>query len=295
MGHAPRTNKVAFTVDGSFVWESGNSVAWEPDDPSTTPAPPGGGNKYLDLRLLALGQHVTVDGLVDAQTVVGVIDKLKNLDIPTPPDIPIGGPNQPRFAADSSWFVAFDFGVLKVEDEKKDNPDAGNQALALAAEDSEKAAAYFLSLGIVFNDPYIYGLHITLDGPMAKIFAGLDFQIMYQQVSKVVGKYSAQLALPSIMRKIQIGAASVTLPTFGIEIYTNGDFQVDLGFPWKEDFSLSFSIEIQAGPLPVLGSAGFYFGKLSSATAYQVPLQPRVGSIRLSCLALAPRSVSASP
>ena len=52
--------------------------------------------------------------------------------------------------------------------------------------------------------------------------------------------------------------ASITLPRFRIEIYTNGDFQADLGFPWKEDFSLSFAIELQAGPFPVMGSAGFY-------------------------------------
>jgi hypothetical protein len=280
-------NGLMVSLKGSFPWNQGDTSTlgpWDASTPGAAPSPPGGGNKYLDLRLLAVGQHVTVDGLIEENTVAGVIDKLRNLDIPTPPEIPIGGPNQPRFAPESSWFVAFDFGLLKVE-EKKDGADASaaaasesgalvpaaGSALAMAAEDPKKAAQYFISLGIVFNDPYLYGLRIALDGPMAKIFAGLDFQIIYQQVSKNVGKYSARLALPAIMRKIQIGVASVTLPTFGIEVYTNGDFQVDLGFPWKEDFSVSFAIEIQAGPFPVLGSAGFYFGKLSSAAIAKVP------------------------
>lgn len=266
-------NKVAITIEGSFVWQSGDSISWAPDDPQSTPAPPGGGNKYLDLRLLALGQHVTVPGLVTAKSVVEVIDKLRNLDIPTPPDIPLGGPNQPTFAPDSAWFVGMDFGVLKVEKEGSQSltnalvPGAG-RALTVAGEDKED---YFISLSVVFNDPGLYALRIALAGPMAKIFNGLDFQIMYQQVSKNVGRYSASIVLPDIMRKLQVGVATVTLPTFGIDVYTNGDFQVDIGFPWNEDFSLSFSVEFMAGPIPVLGSAGFYFGKLSSATTSKVP------------------------
>ncbi len=284
-------NKVELTVDGSFVWESGDEpLKWEPDDPSTTPAPPGGGNKYFDLRLLALGQHVTVDGLLEAKSVAEIIDKLEKLDLPKLPEIPVGGPGQVTFAPDSSWFVAFDFGILKVETKKDgETPSAsaaipsstgdagaievagGGLPVASAAADDEKPAQYFISLAIVFNDPYVYGLRIALEGPMAKVFAGLDFQIMYQQVSKNVGKYSAQIALPTVMRRFQIGVASITLPVFGIEIYTNGDFQVDIGFPWKEDFSRSFSVEFQAGPFPVTGAAGFYFGKLSSATTDKVP------------------------
>ena len=299
----PKDNGLMVSLTGSFPWNVGDDAngdtktlgPWDASQPGAAPAPPGGGNKYFDLRLLALGQHVTVPGLIEEKNIKSVIEKLENLDIPKPPDIPLGGKNQPIFDATSSWFIAFDFGVLKVEEEKKKNgngrpeaalalPDYGgdgspalvpadDRAVAIAAEngDEEAAAKYFVSLSVVFNDPYLYGLRLGLDGPMAKVFAGLDFQIMYQQVSKNVGRYSAEIALPEIMRKIQVGVASITLPTFGIEIYTNGDFQVDLGFPWKEDFSLSFSIEMMAGPIPVLGSAGLYFGKLSSATTDKVP------------------------
>jgi hypothetical protein len=52
-----------------------------------------------------------------------------------------------------------------------------------------------------------------------------------------------------------------------IDIYTNGDFSVDFGFPWKGDFSRSFAI--QAGPFT--GAGGFYFSKLSAETATSVP------------------------
>ena len=282
-------NKVEITVNGSFAWQDGDSLKWEPDDPSTTPAPPGGGNKYFDLRLLALGQHVTVPGLLEETNVEKVIGDLEVLDIPKPPEIPIGGPNQPTFDATSSWFVAFDFGVLKVEEKPNDGGDGGDgggdggdgagpaDLLPAAAGGPTPPPQYFISLAVVFNDPRLYALRVGLEGPMAKVFAGLDFQIMYQQVSENVGRYSAQIALPAIMRKFQIGVASVTLPIFAIEVYTNGDFQVDLGFPWKEDFSRSFLIEVQAGPFPVTGAAGFYFGKLSSATTDKVPQHTRPG------------------
>ena len=60
--------KVAITLKGSFLWnigadavgDTGTLGPWDASQPGAAPAPPGGGNKFLDLRLLALGQHVTV-------------------------------------------------------------------------------------------------------------------------------------------------------------------------------------------------------------------------------------------
>jgi LysM repeat protein len=265
--------QVEITIDGAFVWQSGDKVSWDPTKPETTPAPPGSGNKYLDLRLAALGQHVTVAGLTEQRRVQDVIAMLRKLKVPNPPEIPVGGDGQPVFAPANSWFVAFDFGVLKAEEAPPETLAAGSSAaLVLADPPPPRPPVYLLQLSTVFNDPTLYALRIALDGPMAKIFAGLDFQIMYRQVSDTVGCYSARIALPNLMRKFQIGVASITLPDFGIDVYTNGDFQVDIGFPWNQDFSRSFTIELIIPPgIPVLGSAGFYFGKLSSATSDKVP------------------------
>lgn len=281
------TRKVEIAIDGSFAWTNDSNLNWDPTKPETTPAPPGGGNKYLDLRLLALGQHVTVAGLTEETQVEGVIKKLREMTVPNPPDIPVGGAGQPVFAPRTSWFVALDFGVLKAEEKKnggaaalladgssqEPNPSAlARRTDLLAVEEDPKPPVYFIQLSIVFNDPILYALRIALDGPMAKVFAGLDFQIMYRQVSDTVGCYSAMIALPNIMRKFQVGIATITLPIFSIQVYTNGDFQVDIGFPWNQDFSRSFTIEAIIPPgIPVMGSAGFYFGKLSSATTDKVP------------------------
>ena len=145
-------------------------------------------------------------------------------------------------------------------------------ALKPARKGSEPAAGYVLNLQVVFNDPHLYGLRIAVAGEAAKVFKGLDFQILYQQVSETVGVYRSELTLPDVMRHLTIGAYSLTLPVFAIEVYTNGDFQVDLGFPWNEDFTRSFTIEGIIPPgIPVTGSAGFYFGKLSSASTSKVP------------------------
>src|ERR1022692_1923974 len=95
---------------------------------------------------------------------------------------------------------------------------------------------------------------------------------MYRQVSDTVGVYQGEIALPDARRHLNLGGYAITLPVFAIAVYTNGDFQVDLGFPWGGDFSRSFTVEAVVAPgIPVVGSAGLHFGKLSSASTDLVP------------------------
>jgi hypothetical protein len=268
-----KAKKVNVTLDGTFLWKDDKDepLGWDATDPSSAPAPTGGGNKYLDLRVLAMGQHVTVveegEQFKNVEDVVNTIRGLKKTKkglIPVNPDGPTGG--QPGYDPQNSWFTAIDFGVLKVDEAKK--KDASTGALV----EADKKPTYFMQLAIVFDDPRLYALRIALDGPAAKMLAGLDFEVMYQQVSDTVGVYRAQIALPDVMRHLQFGAYSITLPVFGIAVYTNGDFQIDVGFPWDEDFSRSFTVEAIVYPgIPLLGSAGFYFGKLSNDTADGIP------------------------
>lgn len=62
---------VMVTLNGSFFWQSDPStpLEWDASKPGTAPAPPGNGNKYLDLRLLAMGQHITLPCFATADTV----------------------------------------------------------------------------------------------------------------------------------------------------------------------------------------------------------------------------------
>lgn len=108
--------KVAVTLTGSFPWNTANTSTlgpWDAAQPGTAPAPAGNGSKYFDLRLLALGQHVTVTGITDAKTVQAAIAILATLPDPEPGVVP-----DVTFDSESSWLIGADFGVLKIGDGK---------------------------------------------------------------------------------------------------------------------------------------------------------------------------------
>lgn len=246
----PSKNSVLVEIEGAFRWQDSPSepLSWDATKPETTPTPPGNGNKYIDLRLLAMGQHVTADGFSSATTVQKAIACMSDLPEPTAGTIP-----PITFDANSNWLIGTDFGVLRIDD-------------------GDDKGQYVVTLQVVFNDPNLYGLRLALAGDAAKIFKGLDFQIMYRKISDNLGVYQSEIALPTIMRKFQAGAFTITLPVFSIQVYTNGDFQIDIGFPWQEDISRSFTVEAIVPPgIPLIGSGGFYFGKLSSASTNKVP------------------------
>jgi hypothetical protein len=94
----------------------------------------------------------------------------------------------------------------------------------------------------------------------------------YRRVADTLGVCHTELALPDAMRQLDVGAYSVPLPVLGVDICTNGDFQVDLGFPWNQVFTRFFSIQgfVPRG-VPVPGSGGCYCGKLSGAVAGGFP------------------------
>ncbi|HZG41902.1 MAG TPA: hypothetical protein VEY93_02990, partial [Longimicrobium sp.] len=117
-----------------------------------------------------------------------------------------------------------------------------------------------VEVGFIFYDvtPF-YSLTLSVE----KLFS---FEITYTKVSDTIGLFYATLALPDSLRTFQVGAASLTLPSLAVSVYTNGDWKVDVGFPKGDDWSRSFRVQAQAGPVPVTGSGGFYVASLSSAT-----------------------------
>jgi hypothetical protein len=108
--------KVAVTLSGTFPWNVGSGAngntstlgPWDASQPGTAPAAPGTGNQYLDLRLLALGQHVTVEGLTEAKTVQKAIEAMAKMKDPEPGKLP-----DVTFDPESAWLIGADFGVLK--------------------------------------------------------------------------------------------------------------------------------------------------------------------------------------
>lgn len=117
-----------------------------------------------------------------------------------------------------------------------------------------------IEVGFVFYDytPF-YSLTLNVEGYF-------NFEITYTKVSDTIGLFYANFTLPDTLRTFQVGAASLTLPAIGVSVYTNGNWKLDVGFPAGDDWSRSFRVEAQAGPVPVTGSGGFYIASLSSAT-----------------------------
>lgn len=272
---------VAVKLEGSFFWlKPGESLDWDATEPEKTPAPPGGGSKYLELRLLALGQHVSIQGYEQFESIQQAIRVMRGLKEPEPHKIPLkppavaaagqlaagvpGAPGEPYYNPQSAWLVATDLGILKVKEKEE-------ESLGLAGAAGGKPAQYVVALSLLFNDPNLYGLRLALAGEQVKELAGLAFEVMYQRLSDTLGVFTAEVTLPDSLRTFDAGPATITLPVFGIAVYTNGEFRVDLGFPWNLDFSRSATVELIVYGVPILGSGGLYFGVLSSASSRRVP------------------------
>lgn len=242
------TRKTRIVVDGRVLGRS-RRLGWDPVN-DAPPEVPGMGASVFDLRYLGLGQHIALANAASVSSVGEVMGLLRgslseaqqrliqdrSLSIGNPENSFLAGPI--RFDAESQWLVGLDVSLLRT-----------------------------LNLSVIFNDPVIYGLRLELYGEQARNFAGLQFEILYQRITDTIGKYHVELVLPDFVRFLTVGAVSITLPIVVVDIFTNGDFKIDLGFPWNFDFRRSFAFEV----LPFTGAGGVYFNKLSAATATSTP------------------------
>ncbi|MDF1866847.1 MAG: hypothetical protein P1U70_18585 [Saprospiraceae bacterium] len=247
----------------------------------------------LSLPLLAMGQRVSLDAgsfsnMDDAITKMqeaffppsGWDISLGNFMIGIEPEDEDDG-LKINFNDESNWLIAFKFGLLgslpKKETTSKKTTSTTSESTTPTEPDEKKEENlvmndFAIELAVIFNDPDIYGARLSLGGDLVSVFDGLEFEILYKKITDSIGLYHIEFVLPSQFRSFKAGAASLTLPELVLDIFTNGDFKVDLGFPYDLDFGRSFSIEIQAGPFPIIGSGGFYFGKLSGDTAKGIPV-----------------------
>ena len=223
-----------FTYEPGLTWD----VLSQPG-----PSVPGQGSKYFDLEYLGIGQHVTLRDPAALATLAAVIQALEGSYQAVDPAARTRWPTLTalKFDGSSGWLFGAKFSALET-----------------------------VTLSAVFNDPVLYGLRLALDGKRAGVLAGLEFEILYRKISDSLGVFHIELKLPDSLRKIQAGEADITLPIIDLDVYTNGDFLVDLGFPHNLDFSRSFQIDmiVWAGPvpLPVSAAAGLYFGVLYGQT-----------------------------
>ncbi|MFK0258317.1 hypothetical protein [Streptomyces sp. NPDC090445] len=231
---------VEMILTGSFLgqdYPSQRPLSWDLLGGSP-PAVPGQGKSLFDLLYLGIGQRVALRAEYP-DTIRDTVAQLRADMRPVKPDgNPVGKMPELEFSPDSEWLIGFQAAFLDT-----------------------------LDLSFVFNDPRLYGLAVGLRGERAGSLAGLQFEILYKKISDDIGMFRVELRLPDAFRRIDFGAVSVTVGIVVVEVYTNGDFLVDLGFPHGRDFSRSFSVEV----LPFVGRGGVYFGVLSGATSSRVP------------------------
>src|SRR5581483_1954896 len=210
-------------------------------NPASAPKVPGAGTQLFSLDFLAVGQRVALKTAVEFKSVVQAEDELekafKPQDLPPENGSPIAGTK--LVASDSAGWL---FGL---------------RATILSA----------IELRIVFLDPELYGLAISVSGTKFPKLTGLKFEILYKKINETIGVYQIELRVPDFMRQLEFGSVSITLPIIGIEIFTNDNFRLDFGFPANGDFTRSFAIQV----LPFTGAGGFYFGWLTGATSKRVP------------------------
>ncbi|MCB1055650.1 MAG: hypothetical protein KDD11_09085, partial [Acidobacteria bacterium] len=199
-----------------------------------------GGSSILKLDYLGIGQRIVLRDAGDLNNVQEVIDAMKEKLLPESGDDLIEQ-LEAIYDPERGWLIGADLTLFEI-----------------------------VRLAAVFYDPELYGLLIAFT-EKASLLKNFSFEILYKRISDTVGVYKIVVKLPDTLRQLEFGAVSVQLPTIGVDIFTNGDFRLDFGFPAGNDFSESFGIQAIILGVPVLGFGGFYFAKLSSETSETVP------------------------
>lgn len=233
------TAKVEFILVGSVLgqeYAAGDPLTWDAVD-DNPPDIGGTDGKIIQLDYLGMGQHFGTEELLAAQNITEAVEALKGAIRP------IGAGEHPAltYAEGVNWLFGADMtyrGMLRLQ--------------------------------LVLNDPSLYGILITVkkgdDNALSQL-AGLSLELLYRKITDDFGMFSAELTVPDRFRVLNFGVLQITLGRFYLEVYTNGNFYLDLGFPRQQDFSSSFVVE--AGYYT--GRGGVYFGVLSQENCEKMP------------------------
>lgn len=228
--------KLEYVVKGSLFGAESQDLSWDAVDGRPPETVPEKASKF-SLAYLGIGNHVKIESLDTSKGIAEAVKALRDAIIP-PAD---GAAPSVLYDDQKGWIFGTDFTI--------------NGALQVR---------------VALADPDLYGLLVTVDNKAAsflKSFQGLSLELLYKKVTEDIGMFKTVLTLPDKYRRLDTGVFTIILGTVGVEVYTNGDFLLDLGFPENEDFSRSFSLEASG----FVGHGGLKIGKLSGATCTQLP------------------------
>jgi hypothetical protein len=198
--------------------------------------------------LLGLGQRSGPDLNIDissTRTAIEASRKPFTVNLKDKPDCTITSADI-GYQPDRNWFIA------------------SEDVMSLISKEWAKT----IDVKFIFNDPKLYGIYLGFKGEFLK---GFFIDILYKKLSDSLGVYSTEIQLPDALRNRELGGASLRLPNIGIEIYTNGDWKGDIGFPKNgNDWSRSGFIQLRTTP-PFVGWFGFYLmqSKIASLTLFK--------------------------
>ena len=139
-------------------------------------------------------------------------------------------------------------------DELRPDKPSGKWDLVASGKITSDVADFKLAF---LDDVGVYGLRV--DAPIKTPWIGMD--ILYKKLEDDLGVFSIEVDLKGL-RNIELGAGSLTLPVFGFEKYSNGNWAFDFGFQGN-DFSKAGTFQM----LPFLGSASLKLGELSGRSS----------------------------
>lgn len=125
---------------------------------------------------------------------------------------------------------------------------------------------------VLLYDPKLYGISVTLnvketDQPPLCDLVGFSAELYYKKISDETGMFHCCMTLPQKLRVINLGMITLYPGEILLEIYTNGSFYFDLGFPHNQDFSGSWGLAVGI----YAGKGGIYFGIFKGDAVNSVP------------------------
>ncbi len=142
--------------------------------------------------------------------------------------------------------------------------------------DPKAGVLFFLDLQFVaFNfqvllaDPSFYGGLIKIGkqkkGTFLEKWSDFEIELDYRKISDGLGVISVHFTIPKAFRTIPNAEAptSFTFPAFGLNIYTNGDWKIEVGWPFPSDNNAKIAFVLYG--VPVFVGIGLYLAKLRGA------------------------------
>lgn len=230
IGLAYENGKLQYVMTGSALAETYDQkepLSWD----AINGAPPVPGTQKTKLYFVCMGQHLDIKPVGE-----GIPDIIKSLSEQLGSSTPSVG-----YGEENGFLFALDFVI-----------------------------ADMFRFKAVFMDPELYGGQIVVsasqDSPVA-VLNGLQLELLYKKISDDVGMFACTVIVPKKFSVIRLGAVTFYIGKIHVEIYTNGSFLIDLGFPHNGDFSQSFGLEFGI----YTGRGGFYIGVLKGDAVKSVP------------------------